>query len=74
MWSSGPFEETMLGKFEEKEEKKNLTRTGKVQTFQNDEEGDEDQRMNDEAILAALGINEIGAGLPTRGREPWYYG
>ena len=49
---------------EKQKRKENLARTGKVQAFQNDEEGDEDQRLNDEAILAALGINEIGAGFP----------
>lgn len=47
----------------QKKKEKNFPRAGKVQAFQ-DEEGDEEQRLNDEAILAALGINEIGLGFP----------
>ena len=48
---------------EKQKKKENFTRTGKVQAFQQDEEGDEEQRLNDKAILAALGINEIGLGF-----------
>ena len=58
-----PFKETMPGKFEKTEKKENFTRTGKVQAFQQDIEGDEEQRLNDKAILAALGIYEIGSGF-----------
>jgi len=45
---------------EKQKKKENYARTEKVQAFQQDEEGDEEQHLNDEAIHAALGINEIG--------------
>ena len=69
MWSSGPFEETMLGKFGEKDEKRKLCQNRKSLNIQQDEEGDEEQHLNDESILAALGINEIGLGFP--GEAPY---
>ena len=65
MWSSGPFEETMLGKFGEKDEKRKLCQNRKSPNIQQDEE----QHLNDESILAALGINEIGLGFP--GEAPY---
>ena len=55
---------------EKQKKKENFARTEKVQAFQQDEEGDEEQHLNDEAIHAALGINEIGLVFP--GEAPYY--